>query len=308
MLGISFARILKAAFQNFWRNIWLTIATTVIMTITLLMIMFLYFANVFGNEVLHNIQQKVDLSVSFKENVDPAYITAVKQELEVREDVQSITVITSEQALDIFRSRHTDEPLIEESLGELEENPLPATMYILATEPRFYQNIAKHLEAEKYSAFIDKVNFASSRPVIERLINLISSVRNVGVVLTALFAILVVLIMFNTVRLAIYSFREEIEIMKLVGASRWFIQGPFVLEAIFVALIAVVITTAILYPTLNAVAPQLTRFFFDTQGDQFNIFEYATSHWLTVVGLQIAAAVGLATISSLIAIRRYLRY
>lgn len=308
MIGISFWRVTRTAFQNFWRNIWLSIATTVIMTITLLMISFLYIANIFGGEVLRSIEQKVDLSITFRDNTEPGHISAIAQEIERREDVDRVTIISSEEALNLFRQRHRDNPLIEESLQELENNPLPASMYIVASDPRFYQNIAKHLEAEKFSPFVDEVHFESSKSVIERLISLISSVKNAAIILTAIFATLVLLIMFNTVRLAIYSFREEIEIMKLVGASRWFIQGPFVIEGVIVALIAVGLSSIILYPALNTTAPHLQRFFFDAQTEQFNLYGYAVSRWFTIIGLQLVAATGLAVVSSLVAVRRYLRY
>ena len=307
MLGISFGRVLGAAFKNFWRNIWLSAATTVIMTITLLMVSSLYFANVFGGEVLDSIEQKVDLSVTFKDNADDEVISAISQELETREDVEQVRIVTSEEALALFRQRHADEPLIEESLQELEDNPLPASMYILATDPRFYQNIATQLEAEKYDPFIDEIQFDNTREVIDRLIGLISSVKSFGLVVSIIFGLLVILIMFNTVRLAIYSFREEIDIMRLVGASRWFIQGPFVIEAVFVGCVAVVLSSLILYPTLNASAPHLQRFFFDAQGGQFDVYQFALQNWMQVVGLQAAVAIGLAAISSAIAVRRYLR-
>lgn len=306
MFGISLARVTKAALQNFWRNIWLAAATLVIMTITLLLMLLLYFANVFGSQVLRTIEQKVDLSATFTESATEPQIRAIAQELESREDVEEVRIVTSEQALEDFRQLHADDPLIEDSLRELEDNPLPASIFVVATEPRFYQNIAAHLESEKYTPFIDKVNFQDLRPVIQRLIDLMNTVRNGAIVATIVFAGLVVLIMFNTVRLAIYSFREEIDIMRLVGASNWFIRGPFVLEAILVALLAVAIATVIMYPVLRAVSPRLDDFFF-TQSEPFNLYEYAVSNWLTVIGLQAAAAVGLAVFSSLIAIRRYLR-
>ncbi len=307
MIGVSFWRVMRSGVLNFWRNIWLSVATTAIMIITLLMMSFLYFSNVFGGQVLRTIEQKVDVSVSFKENVQDEYIQAIGEELRARPDVETVTVITSEEALRIFKERHADEPLIEETLQELENNPLPASLYIVATEPQLYEAIAKSLEADKYSPFIAEVNFESSRGVIDKLISLIDSVKNIGILITVLFATLAALIMFNTVRLAIYSFREEIEIMRLVGASRWFIQGPFLIESIFVAVLAVTITTAILYPLLHAVSPQLQRFFFEASSEQFNVYNYARTHWLTVIGLQLAAAVGLAVVSSYVAIRRYLR-
>lgn len=307
MIGISFWRVVRAAMLNFWRNVWLSVATTFIMVITLLMMSSLYFANIFGAHVLRTIEQKVDVSVTFKENVQDEYIRAIADELRARPDVEEVTVISSTEALEIFRERHAEEPLIEETLQELENNPLPASLYIVATDPQFYANIARGLDADKYSPFIEKINFESTRGVIERLISLIDSVKNVGIITTALFAVLAALIMFNTVRLAIYSFREEIEIMRLVGASRWFIQGPFLIESILVALLAVAITVALVYPALDASSPHLQRFFFDARNEQFSLYDYARTHWLTVISLQLGTAVGLAFISSYIAIRRYLR-
>jgi cell division transport system permease protein len=307
MIGISFWRVLKSAFQNFWRNIWLSIATTVIMSLTLLMMSFLYFANILGVQVLTSIEQKVDLSAVFKPEATSQQINILKQELESRQDVESVRVVTSEDALTQFRQRHADDPFIEESLKELEENPLPASIFIIATEPRFYQNIAAQLQSEKYTPFIESVNFEDSKAVIERLIRVMTSVKNAGFVATSIFAILVVLIMFNTIRLAIYSFREEIDIMRLVGASNWFIQGPFLIEAIVVALLGVIICNIILFPFLSAAEPQIRTFFFSSNTTQFNIFDYAVAKWATLIGIQAGLAVFLAGLSSMIAIRRYLR-
>lgn len=307
MIGISFWRVLRSAFQNFWRNIWLSLALALVMTITLIMVSFLYFANIFGAQVLKGIEQKVDLSVTFKTNVQQQYIDAIAKEVSSRPDVSRVTVISSEQALVNFRARHADEPLIDQSLKELDQNPLPASIYILAREPRFYQLIARDLQADKYSPFVDQINYKNTQPIVEKLMSVITSVKNVALVVTITFAILVVLLTFNTIRLAIYSFREEIDIMRLVGASRWFIQGPFIIESILVALVSVVIASGLIYPILRANAPQLQKFFFDQQTAPFNIYSYATTHWLAVIGIQISAAVFLAIISSLIAIRRYLR-
>lgn len=306
MLGISFIRVLRSSFQNFWRNIWLSLATLVVMTITLLLMTLLYFANVFGSQVLRTIEQKVDLSATFKDGVSENQIRAVADEISAREDVEDVRVVSSEEALEDFRKRHADDPFIEDSLRELESNPLPGSVFIVASEPRFYQNIAAHLQSEKYQPYIEGVNFQDLRPVIARMIDIMNTIRNGALVVTVTFAGLVILIMFNTVRLAIYSFREEIDIMRLVGASNWFIRGPFLLEAIFVALLSVAISTAIIYPVLHTISPRLQQFFF-SEAVQFNVFEFAVANWLTVVGLQTAAAVGLAAFSSLIAMRRYLR-
>ncbi len=95
--------------------------------------------------------------------------------------------------------------------------------------------------------------------------------------------------------------------MRLVGASRWFVQGPFIIEAILVALVAVVISSAISFATLRAISPTLSTYFFDVQQSPFSIYDYAVTNIESVIGLQVVLAVGLAGISSLVAVRRYLR-
>ncbi|MBI3250393.1 MAG: ABC transporter permease [Candidatus Andersenbacteria bacterium] len=307
MIKTSSWRILRNALQNFQRNIWLSLATTIIMTLTLIMTSFLYFLNVLGSEVLNTIEEKVDLSATFKDDIAEDQISIIAEDIRSRADVQEARVVTSEQALEDFRARHADDPFIEESLRELEKNPLPSTLFIIAADPRQYQTIASELETERYEPFIESVNFENSRTVIERLIAVMSGVRNIGLVTTVVLASLVIMIMFNTIRLAIYSFREEIDIMRLVGASNWFIRGPFIIEAVMVALLSVIVSTFVLYPVLETINPEVQRFFFSGQAEPFSIYSYALSHWTTVIGLEALLAVGLAVFSSLVAIRRYLR-
>ena len=309
MIGTAALRVLRGALRNFWRNIWLSLATTMIMTMTLLIVLFLYFANVFGAEALKSIQQKFDLTLEFRSGVTQEQINQVARTVEARSDVASMQIVTSEEAAEIFRRNNADNPLIAESLELLDENPLPATMYIVATDPKYYRAIANELSGGGVSEAVAAVRYEDTREAIDKLIVLIDSVKNVGLVVTIIFVVLVVLIMFNTVRLAIYSFREEIDIMHLVGASGWFIRGPFVLEAVLVSLIAVVLATLVMYPLLRYAAGPPSNFFFTgiVLQTPFDLYRYATEHWLQLLMLQVAVAIGLATISSLIALQRYLR-
>lgn len=307
MIGISFGRILRTALQNLWRNLGLSITTTVIMVITLLMLSFLYFANVVGAEALRSIEGKVDLLVNFKDNVQQQYIDAVANELRARQDVASVRVISSEEALENFRQVHADESTIEESLREIGDNPLPASLFIVATDPRFYETIAKQLQSEKYTPFIAEVRYDDSQTTYERLIQFVDAVQQFGVILTTVFSLLVIMIVFNTVRLAIYSFREEIDIMRLVGASRWFIQGPFIIEAMIIAVVAVLISIGIQYPTLKAAAPRMQSYFFGNQADTLNIYSYVVENWVSFIGIQLLLALFLAFFSSFLAVRRYLK-
>lgn len=307
MIGISIARVIRNALRNFRRNVWLSIATTVIMTLTLLTISFLYAVNVLGVHVLSTIEQKVDIAIIFNAKTTAAQIATIKKDIELRSDVESTRLITSDQAREDFRRRHADDPYIEEALRELEVNPLPSSMFIVAKDPRFYETINSSLQSEKYAPFIEKVNFQNSKTVIEKMIHIMEVIKNAGLIITATFSVLVILIMFNTIRLAIYSFREEIDIMRLVGASRWYIQGPFLVESVLVAVVSVIISSSILYVSLNTMSPQINQFFFTGQNANFDIYQYFVIHWPQAIGIQFGAAVLLAVVSSYVAVRRYLR-
>lgn len=307
MFFISFLRVFRNALRNFRRNVWLSIATTVIMTLTLCIILFLYVVNVLGGEFLRTVEQKVDIAVTFTSSASKENIQIINKDISGRSDVESTRIVTSDQALIEYRQRHADDPYIEEALRELDENPLPSNMYIVAEDPRFYENITQSLQSDKYSAFIEKVSFQDSKNVIEKMIWIMEIIRNAGLITTAIFGMLVMLIMFNTIRLAIYSFREEIDIMRLVGASRWYIQGPFLMESMIVALISVTIATTVLYVSVNAAAAQISLFFFTGQATNFDVYAHIVQNWVNIIGLQLLIAIGLAMFSSYVAVRRYLR-
>jgi cell division transport system permease protein len=163
------------------------------------------------------------------------------------------------------------------------------------------------LKDPAYASYIEKVNFENSKGVIDKLIHLMTLTKNTALIITGIFALLVMLIMFNTIRLAIYSFREEIDIMRLVGASRWYIQSPFIVESMFVAFISVIISVTVTFLLLNAGADQINHFFFAGQNTAFDIYEYTLSHSLQLVGTEVGVALLLAVISSYVAVRRYLK-
>lgn len=307
MIAITFVRVLRNAFRNFRRNVWLSIATTVIMTLTLLVISFLYIVNVVGNNVLTTFSQKVDIAVIFKDSTTPDQIETINKSVASRSDVKSTHIVTSAEALQSFRDAHKNDPYIEQALSELQRNPLPSSMYIIATEPQFYTDISNNLKDPAYAQFIEKINFEDSKSVIEKLVRIMTITKNSALVITGVFAVLVILIMFNTIRLAIYSFREEIDIMRLVGASRWYIQSPFIIESMLVAIISVTISIIVTLLLLNAGADFINRFFFSGQNATFDIYTYATSHWMQLIGTELGVALLLAIISSYIAVRRYLK-
>lgn len=298
----SFKRIIKWGLKSFWRNGWLSTATISIMVLTLLVITVLLMVNVIANAVLENLEKKVDISVYFKLETLEEEILRVKSQIERLQEVESVDYISQEEALIKFKEAHKDNPVLLQSLEELETNPLEASLNIKAKETSQYASINQFLESVYYQDLIDKVNYMQNKEVIEKLSKIIIDVKTGGLVLTLLLAIIVFLVTFNAIRLAIYSSREEISVMRLVGASNSFIRGPFLVEGILYGIIATIITVIFLYPIFYFVSPKISGFL--PIGD---IFVYFRANLFSFFFLLLGVGIILGGLSSFVAVRKYLR-
>jgi len=301
---VSFYRTIKFAFQSFWRNIWLSIVTIIILVLTLFSISIVGTINMVANAAIESVKEKVDVSAYFKNGVSETDILNTQANLESLSTVESIRYISSAEALAVFKEEHRDDPVVMESLEELAENPLPATLVIKANNIDDYRAILEVLESPEYSALIEDKDFEDHEEVITSLSNISKRVQRIGIIVSVIFIIIAILIIFNTIRINIYTHREEIGIMKLVGASNRFVRSPFLVESLMYAIIAVLISIAILYPLLGVITPQINDFF---EGYDFNLIDYFNSHLWQIIGLQLAFSVVLSVLSSSIAIGKYLR-
>lgn len=298
----SIKRVIKWGLKNFVRNGWLSTATVSIMVLTLLVITVLIMVNVIANAVLISLENKIDISVYFKLKTPEEQILNVKSQLEELAEVENIKYVSQDQALVDFKEKHKDNPVLLQSLEELDANPLEASLNITAKQTSQYASINQFLESVHYRDIIDKVNYMQNKGVIEKLSSIIIDVKTMGLVVSLILAIIVFLVTFNSIRLAIYSSREEINVMKLVGASNWFIRGPFILEGLLYGIIATVITIIILYPAFYFVSPKLSGFL--PIGD---IFIYFRANVLALSVLLLGISVVLGVFSSFIAVRKYLK-
>jgi len=296
---ITFYRVLKTGFKNFFRNSWLSLATVSIMVVTLLIISSLVILNVLADSALLSLQDKIDISVYFNLGTQETNILKVKNELLELPEIKEIEYVSQEQALVRFRETNKDNPLLLESLEELDSNPLEATLNIKAEQASMYEAILSFVN-NRYLGIISKIE--ADQNVIERFNSITSALRKSGFILSAVFAILAILITFNTIRLAIYTYKKEIEIMRLVGASNWYIRWPFIVEGVLYGVLGVWICMGILYFMIRFISPKLIGFL-----PEMNLLDYFHSHIWAIIGLQLAIGVGLGTASSLIAIRRYLK-
>ncbi|MFH0804875.1 MAG: permease-like cell division protein FtsX [Patescibacteria group bacterium] len=297
-------RTFKFAFQGFLRNIWLSIVTIVILVLTLFSVTTVSGVNFIAEQAIASVREKVDVSVYFKPAVTEDQVLNVRYRLEQLAQVKAVTYVSKEEALQKFKAKHQNEQSIIDSVNQLETNPLPATLIVKAESIDDYPAIVAVLDGTDYADLIQEKNFADNQKVISRLGELSEKVRTVGLIISAVFIVIAILIIFNTIRINIYTHREEIGIMKLVGATNWFVRVPFLVESILYALFGVIICAAILYPLLGVIAPQINAFFI---GYDLDIAQYFTSHFWQIVGWQLMFAVVLSMISSSIAIGRYLR-
>ncbi len=305
MVWIKIKRIVKAGFINFWRNGWISLATILIMVITLFSIGSLFFARAVFETMLSQIQDKVDISIYFKTDAPEQDILSLKDSISKLAEVKSVDYTSAEQALEDFKERHKDNALITQSLEEIGENPLGAILNVKAKETSQYETVAKSLEAESNSprgSGIDKINYFQNKKVIDRLSKILDSAKKLGAIASIILVIISILITFNTIRLAIYISREEIGVMRLVGASGKFVSGPFVIEGVIYGVISAVITVVLFCPFALWLGPITESFFTD-----LNLFHYYISNFGQLFLILLLTGIVLGGLSSFIAIRRYLK-
>jgi len=284
------------------RNGTLSVSTIGIMILALIVFEGLILFNVVSTGAIASIQEKVDISVYFKSNVPEDRILDTKRALEGLTEVKFVEYVSRDEALADFKERHAGDETVIQTLEELEENPLLASLNIKAQDLNQYGTIASYLEAPALAEIIEKVTYAQNKVVIDRLTSVVSTLEKGVIILTVFLAVLAVLITFNTIRLAIFSNREQIEIMRLVGASNSFIRGPYIFEGVVYGVLAAFISFVILIPVIDFASPPIANFILEV-----NLADYLTNHWLRLVLYQILFGAGLGIVSSVFAIRRYLR-
>lgn len=297
---VALNRIIKSGLINFYRNGWLSTATVLIMTVTLLLWTSIFLLNVVLTSVLDTLSQKVDVSVYFNLNAKESDILALKSKIENLEEVKSVEYISVGKALEIFKKRHSDDEIFLKSVEEIGDNPLEASLNILAKDASKYDTITSFLKQS--GNLISKVNYAENKVVIERLNNIISVLRQSGAAASLVLALIAFLVAFNTVRLAIYSSREEITIMKLVGASNWFVRGPFIVEGVLHGLAASALSFMVIIPGVAVIGPKLFNFLPD-----INLVNYLGDNFWSLLLFQTLGGIALGVFSSWFAIRKYLR-
>ena len=307
MFWTKVKRILRGGFINFWRDGTVSFASVLVMMVTLLVIGMISFSGAILDTTLAELSNKIDINVTFVTTATEADILNIKQSLETLPEVLLVTYVSREEALTAFKERHSNDPSILAALDELGENPLGAVLNIKARDPARYPSVAEFLQSENVLSpsgisIVDRVNYFENKAAIDKLTRIINSADRLGFALTIFLAIISVLIAFNTIRLTIYIARDEISVMRLVGASTTYIRGPFVVVGIIYGLTAGILTLLLLLPITYWLGGATEGFFIG-----FNIFSYYLRHFLEIALIIMLSGICIGSVSSFLAIRKYLK-
>ncbi len=305
MTLLDIKRIIRSGFISFWRNGIVSVASLLVTTITLSVIAGLILLQAVLHISLEQIENKVDVTIYMTTDAAENKITDIKASLEQLPEVKTVTYVSAAEALDNFKNRHQDDFLTLQALEELGQNPLGATLNVKAKDPSQYESIAKFLDTEQAKSdaggVIDKINYHQNKIVIDRLNSIIAGARELGLLLTIVFVAISIIITFTTIRLTIYFTREEIGVMRLVGAENKYIRGPFMVEGILYGTIASILTIVAFLPLTYWLGRNMTEFL------GMNLFDYFIRNLLQVFAIVLVSGILLGAISSFLAVRKYLR-
>jgi cell division transport system permease protein len=298
-------RIIKAGFINFKRNGLISWASVLVVSVTLFVITSIILLQAILSFSLNQIKDKVDVTIYFTVGASEMKIMALKESIEKLPEVAQVEYTSADDSLALFRERHSDDYPTIQALDEIKENPLGAYLNIRAKEVSQYESIANFLKSDNAlvlgsSSIIDKVNYHQNKLVIDRLNSIIAGANKLGFMVTFLLIIISIIITLNTIRLAIFISREEIGVMRLVGASKMRVRGPFVVEGAIYGVISTFITLILFWPITAWLGKNMTNFL------GINMYNYYGANFFQIFVILLISGVTLGVISSLLAIRRYL--
>lgn len=305
------ARIVKYGTRGFSRNIWLSSAATVVMSITLIILFVTVVASIILTSTAEMMKDKIDITIYFKPTTSESALADLEELMREDSNVKSVETSTSQEEYEKFlvENANSDEVLniLDDEMKELMIGKMQSTMRIKVYDVDDLTSVKKLVEEDElFEKYVDKEK-APTYDVNRAEINTITSwariARTGGIILAAVFLVISILIIFSTIRMAIFSRREEIYMMKLVGADKGFIRGPFLVEAEICGIIAGVIAGTVSYFGFKFLSPKLAGYGIDVG----SINQVLESNQLILVFLVfIAAGVIIGRLSARLAVSKYL--
>ncbi|MFZ4500475.1 MAG: cell division protein FtsX [Minisyncoccia bacterium] len=305
MFWITLQRVIKSGWTNFRRNGLVSYAAILVTTITLSVVTGLFIFQAVLNAAILEVQNKVDIAVYFTVDAPEEQILNLQEALQKLPEVASVEYSSSDEQVLAFRDRHADDYLTLQALDELGDNPFGGNLRIMARDSTQYEAIARVLEGDSQIArdnatVIERINYSQNKVVIDRLNTLIDNAERTGLFVSVILAVISIVIMYTTIRLTIYMAREEIGIMRLVGASSSYVRAPFLVEGILYGLFAWLLTQILFLVVTALIGTRLVGIL------GINLFDYYVGHLFIIGGSVLLVGIFLGTVSSLLAVRRYL--
>lgn len=311
MFWVTTKRILKSGFISFFRNGFVSLAAILVMTITLFAVGSLLFSGALLEDSLNELRNKVDVNVYFTTEASEGDVLSMKKTLEGLPEVSEVIYTSKQEALEKFKEKHKDDQLTLQALEELSENPLRASLSVRAKETSQYEGIATFLEGKSALTageipIVDKVNYFQNKEAIDNLTGIIDNSERSNLMKTILLVVVSILITFNTITLAIYNSREEIRVMKLVGAGNWYVQGPFVVSGAMYGIVSSTAALLLFYPITQWFGPMFYPFSFLSSTEDINLLAYYNANFSEIFMTTFVVGILLGVISSYLAVKRYI--
>lgn len=304
---ITFTRIINTGLVNFVRNAWLAIAAMAVMIITLLIVLFSVITNATFSNTISQITDKIDVSVYLKDSAEQAQVNSLLSDLHKLPNVKQVTYLTKDQALTRYKDQNANNPQLLSAINAT-DNPIPATILVKPKDLNKINDIQSTLTNRHYSDVIDQISYQGDRKAaIDKIAHATDILRRAGIVAVVVFAVISVLIIFNTIQMAIFNRRDELTIMRLLGATTWYIRGPFVVETIVYGIISALISVLVIHLAFVASSSAL-------QATSLGLLDinyaarYFSAHFWLLLTVQLALGILIGAVSSIVATRRYLKF
>jgi cell division transport system permease protein len=298
---ISLYRAAKFSLQDISRNVWLSLVTIIILILAFFSVNLLLAVQVISRAAIDTVRDKIDISLYLKTDAEESDILALRAQLGAMDNVREVTYISKQQALDDFQKKHKNNPDILEALRELDANPLSPSLVIRPTDINRYDTLIANLNRLS-DPIIESRNFDDHRVMLDKINGLTGRVSQGGFFLSLLFIFITLLVLYNTVRVTIYTHRTEIGIMRLVGGSDWFIRAPFIISSLIYTIVGLILSSVLFYVFLRFLQPYLANFFMNYD---FSIVDYFKANFLQLFVIEFVVAAAINLFASMVAVRKY---
>ncbi len=302
MFLLTFYRITKMSLVSFWRNRWLSLAATLIMILTLITVSFFVSLMLITNRTTESLRDKVDMSVYFNDSTSKDQITAIQNILLSRGDIKSVDYVSKEKALESWRERNKENDKIRDLISET-DNPLPRSLEIKTVDIEDMEKIDSFLSSKDYQSLVKEISYKKNKMLVDRLVRLTNFIKLAGWAMSLVFVLISILVIYNTIRLTIFARSDEIEIMKLVGASDLYVRGPFIFEGMGYGFIGAIISSVISVFAFRLSVPAAENYL----GLSNLNSNYLGINLLTIIGLQFLVGLILGIFCSVLAIKKHLK-